>query len=114
MYDEKEYHKRWYQEKGKAREAKARVDIKTETLTHYGSGRLACVMCGESRLACLSLDHIDGGGRFHRKELNRYGYRFYILLKRQGFPKGYQTLCMNCQFVKAALDRVKEMPIDGV
>ena len=69
MYDKKEYHKRWYQEKGKAREAKARVDIKIETLTRYGDGRLACVMCGESRLACLSLDHIDGSGRLHRKGL---------------------------------------------
>jgi len=113
MYNKKEYHKRWYQEKGKAREAKARVDIKIETLTHYGDDRLACVMCGESRLACLSLDHIDGSGRSHKKGLNRYGYRFYILLKRQGFPKGYQTLCMNCQFVKAILDRAKAKEFPG-
>lgn len=112
MYDKREAHKKWYQQVGKAREAEARVTVKVETLTHYGKGRLACVMCGESRLACLSLDHIDGSGRLHRKKLNRYGYRFYILLKRQGFPKGYQTLCMNCQFVKALLDRAraKEMP----
>ena len=109
------YMKQWYQEVGKMKEAVARVQVKTEILTHYGNGRLACVTCGESRLACLSIDHIDGGGVGHRKGLDkygRYGYKFYIWLKRQGLPKGYQTLCMNCQFVKAALDRVKskEMP----
>jgi len=74
--------KRWYQEVGKEREGIARVQIKTEVLTHYGKGYLACVICGESRLACLSIDHINGGGR-------------------------YQTLCMNCQFLKSVLDRAK-------
>ncbi len=110
--DKSERHRIWYQEVGKKREAQARIDIKVETLAHYGKARLACVMCGESRLACLSIDHIDGNGSQHRKLWNRYGYRFYIRLKRDGFPKGYQTLCMNCQFVKAVLDRsrVKEMP----
>jgi len=63
----KAYMKKWYQEKGKAREAIARIQVKTEVLTHYGNGQLACVICKESRLTCLSLDHIDGGGRFHRK-----------------------------------------------
>jgi len=108
----KEYHRQWYQSFGKQREAELRVEIKREVLTHYGNGKLACVTCGESRLACLSIDHIDGGGVSHRKELNAYGYRFYGRLKRANFPKGYQTLCMNCQFVKAIFDRAKkkEMP----
>ena len=108
----KEQMQRWYQEFGKQREAVARVEIKTEVLTHYGKGRLTCTMCGESRLVCLSIDHIDGGGISHRKELNAYGYRFYKKLKKANFPKGYQTLCMNCQFVKSILDRAekKEMP----
>ena len=75
------------------------------------NGRLACVMCGESRLACLSIDHIDGGGVSHRKELNAYGYRFYKRLKKDNYPKGYQTLCMNCQFVKAVYDRAKKKEV---
>ena len=107
----KSYMKRWYQKFGKQREAVARVEIKKEVLAHYGKGRLACRMCGESWLACLSIDHINGGGRSHRKELNAYGYRFYKKLKKANFPKGYQTLCMNCQFVKVILDRAtKELP----
>ena len=110
--DKQERHRIWYQTIGKKREAQARIDIKKEVLTHYGNNKLACITCGESRLACLSIDHIDGNGCHHRKEWNRYGYRFYIRLKRDGFPAGYQTLCMNCQFIKASLDRAKakEMP----
>lgn len=110
----RDYMKRWYQEFGKQREAVLRVEIKTEVLTHYGKGRLACVMCGESRLACLSIDHIKGGGHKHRSKLGKEGYKFYTWLKKEDFPKGYQTLCMNCQFVKSVLDRteVKELP-DG-
>lgn len=111
--DAKAYMRRWYQEKGKKREAIARVQIKTEVLRHYGNEQLACVICKETRLACLSIDHINGGGISHRQGLDkhgRYGYRFYIWLKRQGYPESYQTLCMNCQFIKAATDRAKEMP----
>jgi hypothetical protein len=77
--------------------------MRTRVLTHYGNCRCACVRCGESRLACLSIDHINGDGMKHRKELGGLrGNSFYLWLIRQGFPKGLQTLCMNCQFVKRA------------
>lgn len=75
--------------------------IKKEVLAHYGNGKCACVRCGESRLACLSIDHIGSGGTAHRKrEHISAGNNFYHWLRRQGFPKGYQVLCMNCQYVK--------------
>ncbi len=108
----KAYMKRWYQEVGKQREKEWRVELKVEVLGHYGKGRVACVQCGESRLACLSIDHINAGGKSHRKELNAYGYRFYKWLKLADLPEGYQTLCMNCQFIKVVFDRAKskEMP----
>lgn len=79
---------------------------KIEVLTHYGNGKLACVICGEERLPCLSIDHIDGDGNKHRREIGaRNAHSFYIWLRQQGFPVGYQTLCMNCQFVKMAESR---------
>lgn len=74
--------------------------LKAEVLKHYGNGRLACVKCGEDRLACLSIDHIDGGGNIHRKIIARSSGAFYKWLKDKGYPRGYQTLCMNDQFVK--------------
>ncbi|KKN15177.1 hypothetical protein LCGC14_0988660 [marine sediment metagenome] len=74
--------------------------LKKELLTHYGNGKCACVRCGESRLACLSIDHIEGRGSHLRKGALRGSGAFYNWLKKQGYPKGYQTLCMNCQFIK--------------
>lgn len=75
--------------------------LRTETLTHYGGGKLACIICDENRLPCLSIDHINGGGNAHRKALGlRAGNSFYRWLRRQGLPNGYRTLCMNCQLIE--------------
>ena len=83
------------------RQRQYRQEKKIEVLTHYGNGKCACVQCGESRLACLSLDHINGrGAEERRKQFNKRGTQFYLHLRAQGYPAGYQTLCMNCQFVK--------------
>ena len=74
---------------------------KAVALTHYGNGKCACVRCGESRLACLSIDHINGGGGKHRSGLKlRSSKAFYRWLIVSDYPQGFQTLCMNCQFVK--------------
>jgi len=72
------------------------LKIRIEILTHYGNGKLSCVRCGFSDIRALSIDHINGGGNEHRKV---EGY-FYTQLKKKGFPEGFQTLCMNCQFIK--------------
>lgn len=82
-----------------------RFKIKSEVLAHYGKGKCACVKCSESRLACLSIDHINAGGREHFREIKRTGLPFYIWLQKQGYPAGYQTLCMNCQWVKRDMER---------
>ena len=75
--------------------------LKQRVLTHYGNGEIACVKCRESRMACLSIDHIDGGGLKHRIGLGvKGGVSFYHWLEKNSYPIGYQTLCMNCQFVK--------------
>lgn len=59
----------------------------------YGGYRCGC--CGETTKPFLTIDHIDGGGVKHRKEI---GIDFYVWLARNNFPDGYQVLCMNCQF----------------
>lgn len=69
-------------------------------LTHYGNGKLACVKCGFNDIRALSIDHISGGGTWGRKEKQHGGNNFYSWLVRNGFPVGYQTLCMNCQWIK--------------
>ena len=73
---------------------------KTIVLTHYGGGVLACVKCGYSDIRALSIDHIDGGGTQLSKLSGRPGSKLYRWLINSDFPEGYQTLCMNCQWVK--------------
>lgn len=71
---------------------------KKEALLIYGNGKIACVECGFSDIRALTIDHIDGGGSHHFKKI---GYsKLYRWLKQQGYPSGYQTLCMNCQYLK--------------
>ena len=82
-----------------------RKSFKIEVLTHYGGGICACVECGENRNACLTIDHIEGSGRKHRKAIKAEGHGFYMWLKKNGFPGEFRTLCMNCQWVKRYKNR---------
>lgn len=85
----------------KIAQAKYQQKLRTEILIHYGNGEQACVKCGFSDDRALSLDHINGGGNKERRQTGVMGgITFYRILKKQGFPEGYQTLCMNCQFIK--------------
>jgi len=87
--------------KARVRSRKHDIALKIEVLSHYGNGNPKCITCGESRLPCLSIDHIDGGGADERRKFN-IGAHTYWWLKSNEFPEGYQTLCMNCQWVKRA------------
>jgi hypothetical protein len=79
--------------------------LKLEVLTHYGpKGSLGC--CGEActvvDVDMLSLDHINNDGAAHRRVVgkNKTGEKMYRLVKSEGFPSGFQTLCMNHQTKK--------------
>jgi hypothetical protein len=65
---------------------------------HYGTV-CACPGCGATE--DLTIDHVNGGGRAHRKRLRRYGSGFWRWLIAEGFPDGYQTLCAPCNVSKA-------------
>ena len=107
-----EYMRGWRLRGGVRYQERHRTAVKIEVLVHYGNGRCSCVMCGESRLACLSIDHINGNGSKERKALKRYGYSFYLFLRRENYPKGLQTLCMNCQFCKVVLDKSRKEEVE--
>lgn len=74
---------------------KGYYQAKRAVFEHYGD---KCVQCGFSDLRALSIDHMDGSGAEHRRQLK--GINFYKWLVRQSFPPGFQVLCMNCQFIK--------------
>lgn len=75
--------------KNRKRSKQIRIDV----INHYG-GKCAC--CSESILEFLSIDHIDGGGKKHRKEIGGGGNTFYRWLIRNNFPEGFRVLCNNC------------------
>lgn len=78
----------------------SRDRLKERVYTHYGNGSCACIFCGISDIRVLSIDHIDDSGHIDRKVNRRCGTSLYLYLEREGFPPGYQTLCMNCQILK--------------
>jgi len=68
--------------------------LRDEVFDAYG-GKCAC--CGESRKEYLTIDHVNGGGKKHRKEINaRTSQEFYRWLKQNNYPEGFQVLCFNC------------------
>ena len=97
--------KEWYRshrEQDSQRGKEWKLRLKVEVLTVYGNGKCACVQCGFSDLRALSIDHINGKGRQHAESIRRSGTStLYFWLKKNNYPLGYQTLCMNCQFIKA-------------
>jgi len=66
--------------------------LREEVLDHYGK---VCACCGEDRYEFLSIDHVDGGGNAHRREIGNPSV-FCRWLKKNGLPIGYRVLCMNC------------------
>jgi len=61
------------QQKESKRLKTSRANLKQEILSHYGNGQCSCVKCGEPRIDCLSIDHINGGGSRHLKTIHSGG-----------------------------------------
>ena len=78
--------------------------LKYAVLTAYASDTTpSCRKCGSSNIDELQIDHVNGGGDVHRIEvLGRPagGHPFYLWLKRNGYPTGYQILCRSCNINK--------------
>jgi hypothetical protein len=70
--------------------------LKKEIIQVYGC---ICQCCGESNPTLLTIDHINGGGDKHRKEVG--SHVLYPWLKKNGYPKdNFQLLCWNCNCTK--------------
>ncbi len=69
-----------------------------EAIDHYGA---VCVCCGESHYEFLCIDHINGGGNKHRKEIGE-GNNLPRWLIKNKFPSNFQILCANCNQAKGA------------
>jgi hypothetical protein len=74
--------------------------LKLQVFEAYGGFKCAC--CGETEPLFLSIDHIDNNGSEMRRNgiHGRSGTQFYQWLRKNGFPDGFQVLCMNCNVGK--------------
>ncbi len=75
-----------------------RVTLRNDIIHHYGTG--SCAVCGETEFSKLSLDHINGGGYRQMKDHGLVGASLYSWLRTNGYPEGYQILCMRCNMAK--------------
>jgi hypothetical protein len=73
-----------------------REQNRAAVLDHYGR---ACACCGTTDL--LTIDHMNGDGKRHRVDVGiSTGTHMYLWLVANGFPDGFQTLCLSCNASK--------------
>ncbi|MGW6260355.1 hypothetical protein [Streptomyces sp. NPDC055085] len=84
---------REYQVANRAKRSAYHWKRKLRVIAEYG-GECAC--CGEKAPEFLTIDHVGGWGKEHRKQKG-YAWNMVAYLTREGFPKeGFQLLCFNC------------------
>ncbi len=71
--------------------------LREKVINHYGGHE--CVNCDETFKEVLVLDHMNGGGEQERKTYR--GNSLFYKLKREGYPPGYQVMCLHCNFLKS-------------
>jgi len=109
---QKQYHK-GYRKTHESYWRKYMHKIRMDVLNHYSNGSLCCELkdtypdiCGKDCIEVLLIDHEGGNARDHIP----LGRNVYVLLKQQGFPKGFtdkngvfhrfRVLCHNCNHLE--------------
>lgn len=61
-----------------------------------------CKRCGNQDKRLLQIDHINGGGRKHRRSLDNAWWRLYREVKKsiEDDKKEYQLLCISCNWIE--------------
>lgn len=99
--EKKRLHDKQHYQRNKSGKHQLKIDV----LTHYGKSKCACILCGYDNEMALSIDHIDGNGATHRRSIHSNGgERLYRWLVKHNYPEGFQTLCMNCQWIKKRMN----------
>jgi glucan-binding YG repeat protein len=79
--------------------ARIRNQHRIDALKHYSGGTMSCARCGFDDIRAISLDHVNGDGAAHRRQF-KDSWAVFRWIKKNGYPEGFQVLCMNCQFIK--------------
>lgn len=88
---------------------KYQAKMRRIVLEHYGGKKPICNCCKIDIYEALTIDHIFGLSK--KEKLDRYnssgsrrgttGLAFYRKIMKNNFPKKYQILCFNCNWLKA-------------
>lgn len=84
-------------EAGRAR--RSQEALKAQVFAAYGGYLCSC--CGVTERHFLSIDHVANNGAEQKRNRDyTSGTGFYQWLRKNGFPSGYQVLCLNCNIGK--------------
>lgn len=102
---QRDHWKEYYAEHKEELKTKAKYNnrrVRFLALLAYSAGaKPQCAQCKIDDFDVLTIDHIEGGGNKHRRQLRvGSGTNFFYWLKRNDYPEGYQVLCWNCNVRK--------------
>lgn len=91
--------KKWYStSKFRIKSISSHKTLRNKIIIHYGG---ECVCCGETEKTFLAIDHINGHGNKHRKQIRKSsGRAYHQWIVDQNFPDYLQILCYNCNMSK--------------
>lgn len=90
----------WYQANAAKLSLKRRTrldSLRQTAVDKYGG---VCACCGETEIAFLCFDHINGGGKKERESRRSHGIGWYRELVAQPVRVDLQILCANCNMAK--------------
>lgn len=73
--------------------------LKFDVFSYYSKGEPKCSCCGEKTYEFLTIEHLNGGGTKHRKEIGASNVLRYI--KKNNYPEEFDVLCYNCNCSKS-------------
>ena len=76
---------------GKSASARSLRRLKEKVLGHYSGGSPKCSLCDVVDLDVLTIDHMNGGGSKHKRQVGN----LYRHLRDSDFPDGFRVLCFN-------------------
>lgn len=86
--------------------------LRKEVVGYYSRYEYRCICCHEDSWEFLTIDHIEGNGSAHRREIgSRGGHSFYVWLIKNNFPQGYRVLCSNCNHSLGVWGYCPHMPL---
>lgn len=72
-------------------------NLKVSAIQVYSDYEMKCSLCDEDDIDVLTIDHMDGNGKSHRKKMKT---SLYDWLRKESYPDGFRVLCQNCNHLE--------------